>query len=72
MFDGHPQFIEFMKTTFHCKQLVHEVTTKFKTQLDLVFSNIQDVKAEVIFCPWSDHYTISVTYDDKACNDRIL
>ncbi len=55
----HNQFLSFMERTFNSNQSVHEVTTKYGTTLDLVFSNL-DVHSEMIFCPWSDHYTISV------------
>ena len=56
---GNNQFLNFMERIFKTNQTINEVTTKYGTRLDLVFSNM-DIHSEIIFCPWSDHYTISV------------
>lgn len=47
-----------MKEKFSCNQMMKKVTTKNNTQLDLVFTDFQDVQTEVLEAYWSDHNMI--------------
>lgn len=54
----HGSFLNFMKEKFLCNQVMKIMTTKNKTQLDLVFTNFPDVQTEVLEAYWSDHNMI--------------
>lgn len=54
----HENFLKFMKEKFSCNQMMKKVTTKNNTQLDLVFTDFQDVQTEVLEAYWSDHNMI--------------
>ncbi|XP_062614791.1 uncharacterized protein LOC134276564 [Saccostrea cucullata] len=53
---GH--FLNFMKENFGCEQVINKVTTKNKTQLDLIFTNFTDIQTDVLQAYWSDHNMI--------------
>lgn len=59
----HENFLKFMKEKFSCNQMMKKVTTKNNTQLDLVFTDFQDVQTEVLEAYWSDHNMIYCATD---------
>lgn len=59
----YADFLNFMKETFGCVQIINKVTTKNKTQLDLVFTNFTDLQTDVLEAYWSDHNMIYCAAD---------
>lgn len=51
-------FLNFMLTTFGCRQVIQESTTKLKSQLDLIFSNSTNIQTDVLEAYWSNHNMI--------------
>ncbi|XP_061190194.1 uncharacterized protein LOC133198057 [Saccostrea echinata] len=54
----YQHFLNFMKENFGCEQVISTVTTKNKTQLDLIFTNFTDIQTDVLQAYWSDHNMI--------------
>ena len=60
LFQEQRQFLSFMHTSFNCKQYIDQATTKSGSMLDLVFSSVDLLSCEPVYCPWSYHSTINV------------
>ena len=56
-------FLKFMKEKCSCNQVMNKMTTKYKTQVDLVFTDFPDVQTEVLEAYWSDHNMIYCATD---------
>ena len=58
--DTHNSFLLEMKSKYNLQQLVSQPTTLEGTTIDLVFTNIPDIKIQVLANTWSSHHTLTV------------
>ncbi len=56
-------FLKFMKEKCFCNQVMKKMTTKYKTLVDLIFTDFPDVQTEVLKAYWSDHNMIYCATD---------
>ena len=59
--DNTNPLCNYMKVVYKCNQYVNKSTTKYNTNIDLVFSNLSNLTVGTIDCYWSDHkmvYTV--------------
>ncbi|XP_062592424.1 uncharacterized protein LOC134253849 [Saccostrea cucullata] len=59
----YAHFLNFMREKFGCVQIINKVTTKNKTQLDLIFTNFTDLETDILQAYWSDHNMIYCAAD---------
>ena len=55
-------FVQYMSTKLNCTQQVQEPTTIRDSTVDLVFTNWTPAYSIALYCGWTDHKTIQVSF----------